>query len=177
MTRHEGPLLEGEKVCLRPFTATDIDAAYLGWLNDTETMRFSNQRFRRHDAASAEAYLASFDGSPNLFLSIRDRQDDRAVGTMTAYRSLHHGTADVGILVGDPGVRGRGYGQDAWNVLLDWLLGQGTRKVTCGTLAVNRPMIRIAERAGMVPDGARREQELVDGTPVDILHYARFNDR
>lgn len=169
-----GPVLTTAKVRLRPFTAEDINAAYLDWLNDPETMRWSNQRFSRHDLDSCAAYLESFTGTSNLFLSVRELGKDRAIGTMTAYRNLNHRTADMGILIGDRSVWGRGYGQDAWNALLEWLLTDGVRKVTCGTLALNKPMIRIAERAGMSLDGVRREQELLDGQAVDLVHFARF---
>lgn len=171
------PLLQGDKVLLRPFGAEDINEAYIGWLNDPVVTRFSNQRFRTHDRASCEAYLATFGGTPNLLVSIRRRDDDRAVGTMTAYVSPHHGTADVGILLGDRSVWGQGYGQEAWNLMIDWLLSRPRmRKVTAGTLAVNRPMIRLAERSGMLLEGVRREQELVDGQAIDIFHFARFRD-
>ena len=176
MTGQPSELL-AERVRLTRFTAADITDAYIGWLNDPLVTRFSNQRFRTHDRASSEQYLATFDGSPNLFFSIRRRDDDRAIGTMTAYVSPHHRTADMGILIGDRSAWGGGFGQDAWNTLLAWLLGEGgMRKVTAGTLAINRPMIRIAENSGMLLEGRRARQEIVEGQEVDILQYARFAD-
>ena len=169
--------LLGERVRLTRFSADDITDAYIGWLNDPLVTRFSNQRFVTHDRASSERYLATFEGSPNLFLSVRRRDDDCAIGTMTAYVSPQHRTADMGILIGDRSAWGGGFGQDAWNTLLGWLLGEGAmRKVTAGTLAVNEPMIRIAERSGMLLEGRRVRQEIVDGEEVDILQYARFAD-
>lgn len=171
------PDLVGERVLLTRFTQADITDDYLGWLNDPEVTRFSNQRFERHDRSSSARYLKSFEGSPNLFLSIRRRDEGRAIGTMTAYISEHHRTADVGILIGDGSHRGGGYGQDAWNTLVDWLLSErGLRKVTAGTLALNQPMIRLAERSGMVLEGRRARQEIVDGQEVDVLYFARFAD-
>lgn len=162
---------------IRPFAAADIDAAYLGWLADAEVLRFSNQRFRRHTAASCAAYLDSFAGSANLFASVRLLADDRAIGTMTAYRSPHHGTADVGILMGERASWGQGYGLEAWSALLAWLAGQpGMRKLTCGTLDLNLGMQRLAERSGMQLEARRHAQELVDGRPCDVLLYARFVD-
>ena len=65
------PVLDGGRVRLRPFTAADISAAYIGWLNDPEVVRYSNQRFLHHDRASCERYLAGFAGSSNLFVSLR----------------------------------------------------------------------------------------------------------
>lgn len=172
------PILEGKKAQLRPFTEDDIGPAYLGWLNDLEVTQFSNQRFRRHDAVTSRAYLDTFAHGPNLFLGIERVADGRLVGTMTAYVAEPHGTADIGILLGDRATWGTGIAADAWRLLAGWLLGdRGLRKLTCGTLDTNAAMKRLAERCGMLPDGRRVAQELVVGTPVDIVYYARFGDR
>jgi RimJ/RimL family protein N-acetyltransferase len=163
-------LLLGQRVTLRPFTADDIGADYVGWLNDRELMKFSNQRFRSHSADSCRAYVDSFAGSSNLFMAIHHGTD--LVGTMSVYRSAAHGTADIGLLIGRGG--GNGWGRDAWATMLDYLLGQGTRKVTGGTLRCNVPMVKIMQACGMQPDGVRIGQELVDGQPQDVLYFARF---
>lgn len=165
--------LEGARVMLDSFTDADIGDVYIGWLNDPEVVRFSNQRFRTHSIESCRAYLASFEGTANLFLAIRRREDGVHIGTMTVYRSIPHGTADVGIMVGERG--GGGYGQDAWDTLLRWLLDRGDiRKVTAGTLACNTGMVRLMERSGMTLEGTRRAQELVEGVPQDIVLYGKF---
>jgi ribosomal-protein-alanine N-acetyltransferase len=175
MTLRLSPL-EGRLVRLRTFGSGDIDERYLGWLNDPRVVRLSNQRFRTHDRASCEAYLASFAGSSNLFVSVRDRLDDRAIGTMTAYVNPHHETVDVGIMIGDASRWGGGYGQDAWLTLTDWLVAQpGVRKLTAGTLACNRGMVRLMERSHMHHEATRKAQELIDGEPQDMVHYARFS--
>lgn len=171
------PLLRSERLMVRPFRPTDITPEYLGWLNDPVVTRFSNQRFRRHDRASAEAFLAGFAGQPSRFLSVRLLADNRAIGTMTAHISPHHGTADMGILLGARDVWGRGYGLECWSLLMGWLIGEaGIRKVTAGTTSVNHGMIQIMERSGMQHEATRRAQELIEGAPVDILYYARFGD-
>lgn len=171
----DSPDLIGRKVRLRRFTEADITDDYIGWLNDPIVTRFSNQRFVRHDSDSCRRYLASFDGTPNLFVSVRRLGDDHAIGTMTAYVSPHHGTVDVGILIGERAVWSGGYGQDAWNSLTDWLLSRpDIRKVTAGTAAVNEAMIRLAERSGMALEGRRLRQEIIQGEEVDILYFGKF---
>ena len=169
--------LTGEKVSLRPFSPADVTEVYVGWLNDPEVTRFSNQRFRSHSRESCEAYLASFADTANLFVSIRDAKSDRAIGTMTAYRNEHHVTCDVGIMIGERDYWGGGYGQEAWNLLTDWLLTEGgVRKLTAGCLAPNGGMVRLMERSGMVREAVRKDHEIVDGRPEDIVLYARFSD-
>lgn len=175
-------LLQGQRVRLRPFTAADITDAYVAWLNEPEVVRYSNQRFVRHTRESCRRYFEGFgEGSPNLFASLRVAKPDASergeipVGTLTAYRSLQHGTADVGILLGERAVWGQGIGLEAWRLLTDWLLTTpGLRKVTAGTLACNLAMISVAERSGMQREGVRAAQEVVAGVPADIVFFARF---
>lgn len=169
--------LSGSKVTLQQFTESDITSTYISWLNDPVTMRFSNQRFLHHDACSSQRYLATFEGSPNFFFTVRDKSTGNAIGTMTAYLSPPHGTADLGILIGERSAWGQGFGLDAWTALLVHLLQQPhIRKVTAGTLACNTPMLSLAAKSGMTPDGQRKQQELVDGVPHDILYFAKFSN-
>jgi RimJ/RimL family protein N-acetyltransferase len=169
--------LNGKNIKLLPFEEADITARYIDWLNDAAVVRFSNQRFIQHSAASCLAYLRSFDGKPNRFYSIRRQVDDVAIGTMTAYAAVHHGTVDLGIMIGEHAVWGKGYGQDAWDTLLQAVLAtEGVRKITAGTLDCNLGMLRIFERSGMQKEAVRLAQEIVDGTPHDIVYYARFRD-
>ena len=168
------PLLS-EHLRISQFTEDDITAEYIGWLNSPEVMRYSNQRFHKHDLKSCTRYFKSFDGTPNLFLSIRLRQDDVVIGTMTAYRNLHHATADVGIMIGSTIGTGRGFGVEAWKSLIGWLLVDGgARKVTAGTLACNHAMVRLAEKSGMTLEGTRLAQEIVDDQPQDMLLFGKF---
>jgi len=167
--------LTGSRVEVRPFAESDLTGDYVAWLNDPEVVRYSNQRFRTHTLESCRQYLAGFAGSVNQFLSIRSRETDRAIGTMSVYHVPQHGTADVGIMLGDRAEWGKGIGQDAWTLVIDWLVGDGgLRKVTAGTLGCNIPMLRLMQRSGMHEEAIRRAQELVDGRPEDIIHYARF---
>ena len=167
--------LSGPRLTLHQFGQGDITDDYIGWLNNPEVVRFSNQRFRTHDRASCEAYLKSFEKSDNLFIGIKQKADGRAIGTLTAFVNRQHGTADVGIMVGEAAVWGDGFGLEAWQLLTDWLLDiAGMRKVTAGTLACNIGMIRIAERSGMIEEGRRFAQEIVDGEPQDVVYFGRF---
>lgn len=170
-----GFAIRAGNLALEPFTEQDITPRYLGWLNDPEVMRFSNQRFRSHEHASCLAYVRSFAGTPSVFLRIRMVEDDTVVGTMTAYVAVPHGTADMGLLVGERSRWGQGIGLAAWSGLMTHLLRErGLRKVTAGTLACNTGMLRIMERSGMHCEGRRVAQEMVDGKPQDVVYFAKF---
>ena len=160
---------------LRPFEAANINAKYLGWLNDPEVTRFSNQRFHQHTAESCASYLASFTSSSNSFLLIEQLEDQGPIGTATVYRNIRHGTADIGMMLGERRCWGKGYGREAWQAVLEALLAEtGMRKITGGTVRPNRAMIRIMEQSGMTLEAVRARHELIEDQAVDLLYYARF---
>lgn len=171
------PPMEGQIIRLRPFAETDIGARYLSWLNDPQVVRYSNQRFRRHDLASSLRYLEGFAGTDNLFVAVVDKVSGSMLGTMTAYVARHHGTADIGLMIGERDAWGKGIGQDAWNTLCDWLAGPevALRKLTAGAASPNVAMVRIMERSGMQLEAVRPKQEIIDGEAVDLLYYGRFS--
>ena len=168
-------MLTTARLRLRPFQLVHITVTYLSWLNDPAVMRFSNQRFRTHTAQSSTTYLESFAGTANSFLLITQRGDGRPIGTATVYRSPQHGTADIGLMVGDRQCWGQGYGREAWQAVLEALLQEpGIRKVTGGTARPNQAMVRIMEQSSMELEAVRARQELIEGQSVDLLYYARF---
>jgi RimJ/RimL family protein N-acetyltransferase len=168
--------LHGRKVDIFPFERHDITDTYVSWLNDPEVTKFSNQRFHEHNLESCIRYFDKFVKSNNLFLSVRRCDNGQAIGTMTVYFAHHHGTADVGILIGERTVWAMGYGQDAWSTMIDWLSCQeAIRKVTAGTLASNKGMINLMENSGMELEAVRKNQEIVEDKPVDVLYYAKWH--
>ena len=164
--------LTGQLITLRPFTSSNITSEYIGWLNNPAVLRYSNQRFRTHNVETCEAYLSSFIQTDNMFLAIY--RESEFVGTMNVYVSQAHKTADMGIMIGYQ-CWGKGIGTDAWTTLMRYLFQSGIRKVTGGALRCNTAMVNIMMKSGMKPDGVRVAQELVNGEPEDILHFAMFN--
>jgi RimJ/RimL family protein N-acetyltransferase len=168
-------IITGDRVYLRAFGREDIDEDYLSWLNDRDVVRYSNQRFINHSRQSCLNYLESFTGSANLFLAIVSNDTERKLGTMTMYQSLPHKTVDIGIMIGDKSVWGKGLGLEAWNLAMSYAFNSlGVRKVTAGTSSENKGMIRIMEKAGMQFEACRSRQEIIEGNEVDVLYYAKF---
>ena len=167
--------LHGALVELSIFTENDITDDYLAWLNDSNVVEFSNQRFLSHDIISCQKYLSSFKGTDNLFILIKTKDKRKPIGTMTAYFNFNHGVVDLGILIGDTSVWGKGYGQDAWNTLTSWVLElNAVRKITAGTLSCNLGMLRILERSGMSLEATKKSQEVIDNTVVDVNYFCKF---
>jgi RimJ/RimL family protein N-acetyltransferase len=97
---------------------------------------------------------------------------------MSAYILIQHSTADIGILIGRKTEWGAGVGQEAWDLLVNWLLEVGgIRKVTAGTLCKNKAMLRIMGRSGMACEAIRPKQEFFEGAYEDMHFFSKYNPR
>jgi RimJ/RimL family protein N-acetyltransferase len=159
------------------FDERHLTGRYVGWLNDAEVVRYSEQRHRRHDLASCRDYFEAMRRSDGYFSAIEDTQTGQGhVGNVTVAVDAPNRLADIAILIGERGRWGNGLGLEAWTAVMRALLErEGFRKVTGGAVASNRAMIRIMEKSGMTPDGRRRAHHLVGGIGEDVVYYAAFS--
>jgi RimJ/RimL family protein N-acetyltransferase len=173
----ESTVIETERLRIVTFSAEHLTSRYVGWLNDPDVVRFSQQRLRKHTLESCRDYWRSFEGSPNYFWAIVARDPELGhIGNMNAYVDTADQVADVGILIGERSAARKGHATEAWTAVCAYLFAKGIRKVTCGTLAVNIPMMDLARRVGMKEDGRRVRQVLLNGSEVDVVYWALFRD-
>lgn len=167
-----------ERLLITPFTEKHISERYLGWLNDRELMRYSEQRHRLHTRVSALAYLRSFADSPHCFWAIEERREGLGhIGNLNAYVDVPNGVADVGILIGESRARQKGYGLEGWLAVCRFLLTTlGMRKISAGAMAANIPMLKLMRAAGMREDGVRRGHYFLEGREMDIINMALFRN-
>jgi RimJ/RimL family protein N-acetyltransferase len=166
--------LQTAHLTLLPFREDMVSDRYVGWLNDADVVRYSEQRHRAHTRETCLAYVRSIDGVNSHLWAIHE--GPAHIGNISAHRDCCNGTADVGILLGARQRHGAGLGSEAWRAVCDWLLATGVRKVTAGAMAANQPMLRVFAKTGMV-DEARLKSHFVFGDRlVDAVLVARFRD-
>lgn len=174
------PIIETPRLRIVPFSEEHLTAHYVQWLNDPETVRFSEQRHHNHTLASCREYWQSFIGSLHYFwaLELREPSPTNHIGNMNAYVDIHNLVADVGILIGERACWGGGYGTEAWVAVCNYLLYEaGMRKVTAGTIAENSGMLHIMKKTGMIEDGVRKRHFIFEGREVDLIHAALYSEK
>jgi len=150
----------------------------VNWLNDPEVVRYSEQRHKKHTLESCRQYWQSFIDSPHIFWAMMAIKPPLGhIGNMNAHVDTANSVADVGILIGERTIWGKGYGLEAWLAVCNYLLyGVGIRKVTAGTIEANKGMLKIMKKARMIADGRRIRQCVVEGSEKDIIHTALFRN-
>lgn len=172
----EGKIIETQRLRIVPFSEAYLSSRYVSWLNDPVVVRYSIQRYKRHTLETCREYWQSFKDTPNSLwaITVVDGEFEH-IGNISAYIDVYNSIAGVGIMIGERGVWGQGYGLEAWVAVCHYLLYDiGVRKVEAGTLVSNKGMLRIMEKSGMVADGRRIRHWLVDGQEVDAVFAALF---
>ena len=61
--------------------------------------------------------------------------------------------------------------------MTEWLKNrEEVRKITAGTVSINKPMLALMSAANMIQDGHRRRHQIIKGNEVDVMYFAIFND-
>jgi RimJ/RimL family protein N-acetyltransferase len=144
------------------------DSVYLRQLDSDPVMQWSAKKYtawiERDD--SPEVPQQEYD------FRINTLQDDRLIGFVSLFLlTPHHRDAWVGIGIGEPEYRGKGYGTDAMRVILRYAFAElNMHRVSLGLFAYNTRALHSYEKAGFKLEGRERGSELRDGQRTDMLY-------
>ncbi|MBN1562408.1 MAG: GNAT family N-acetyltransferase [Anaerolineae bacterium] len=167
-------LLQGERVRLTACEPRDLPLL-ARWYQDTDFAR-------RFDAAPAmpktekqvAEYIEDQQKSPTGYpfaIRLLDAED------MIGYCELdgilwNQGTGWLALAIGDPALRGQGYGTEALRLLLAFGFAElNLRRVQLTVFSYNVPAIRLYEKLGFQREGVFREFLHRDGRTFDMLLY------
>ena len=167
-----GTLFTGNLVRLTAKRAEDNNVI-AGWQNDAEFLRLlddeparprSPQELNKQDKDHQD-HTSQFE------FMFRTVADDRLIGFGGLWINWNHRTGWLGIGIGEPAYRGRGYGTDAMRLLV----GYGFReldlhRIQLGVLVNNPRAIRCYEKVGFVREMVRRAEIYRDGRRIDALY-------
>lgn len=84
--------------------------------------------------------------------------------------------AEFGIFIGEESSRGKGYGQEAAQLICQYGFDNlGLHKIMLRVFAFNKAAIRSYEHAGFVQEAYLKEEEKINGTFYDIIYMAKIN--
>ena len=171
MTPSPPTFLLGERTRLRPLSVADIDGPYLSWFNDPEVSRLTSHHVFPYTREQALEWVAALAGRRDALVLAIER-DGRHVGNISLQEIDPVGrTAELAIVL-DRSVWGEGVGSEA----AELIVGHGFKalnlhRISCGTVAANHGMRRLAERLGMSQEGVRRDAVWTDGAHHDVIEY------
>ena len=163
----------GEKVALGPLRK-DLVPTYLRWFNDFGTLRTLGQLPVPLTLEQEEKWYerAVTRGDSDIAFTIYEKATARPIGNVDL-RDIDHRnrTAAFGIAIGEPDARGKGYGTEATQLMLDYAFtAQGLHNVMLHVHEYNLAGIRAYTKAGFNEFGRRRECHFMGGRFWDLIH-------
>lgn len=157
---------------LFPLEVDDVGAGYVDWLNDPQLNRFLESRFAQHTLESTRAFVAGCrEAASSLLLGVRcEWLGTEHVGNIKIEVNKHHGLGEIGILIGNKQVHGRGVATHAIKAMAGIARVElGLRKLSAGCYASNKGSERAFVKAGFVVEGIRPGHFLLDGHAEDLV--------
>ncbi len=163
--------ITGELVALGPLLR-DLVPLYQRWMNDLVTARNLGRVGPLTHKAEQAWYDRAALSETNASFTIYDRATMQPVGTAQLMDIRHRNRrADFGISIGEPEFRGRGYGTEATQLMLDYAFTVvGLHNVALTVAEFNPAGIRAYEKAGFREFGRRKECWLMNGRLWDEIH-------
>jgi RimJ/RimL family protein N-acetyltransferase len=157
--------IEGRLVALGPQCRKHLPL-YWRWINDFGTTRTLGVPMQPMTLEQEIAwYEQTGTGESRYAFTIYERASWRAIGNCELVNvNMQHRRAEVGIMFGEPAMRGRGYGTEAVQLLLDYAFTVlGLHSVMLRVYAYNHAARRCYEKAGFRETGRRRESRWFNG--------------
>lgn len=174
MSDPEAPIVTfaGELVALGPLRREAIPQ-YVRWMNDFAVTRYLAVQPRPTTLEQETAWFeqaATNEHERNF--SITERASGRVVGNCGMFDVLlPHRRAEVGIVIGEPDARGKGYGTEAMRLLLDYAFTVvGMHSIMLMVYEFNPAARRCYENVGFREIGRRRESRWFNGRFWDEIY-------
>jgi RimJ/RimL family protein N-acetyltransferase len=168
-------MVRGRLVHLRPTEPGDVEL-FLRWLNDAEVTQHLASRAplgRAYEERWIERLLESH-GKDTYHFVICRLDDGEPIGSVALDElDLVNGSAGVGIVIGEKGLWGMGYGTDAMDAVLDFGFGQlRLERVWLDVFVGNDRAVASYRKSGFVLEGTLRSAHFTRGRHVDVQRMA-----
>ena len=164
-------MLNSSRLCLRALEPSDLNAIYLGWLNDPEVNRYLETRFLPQTQEALQGYWQAHRDDPaSPWFAICLVGDGRHIGNIKLgpIQWLHR-RADLSLFIGDRSCWAQGYASEAIALVRDWGFRElDLRKLNAGIYAGNIGSRRAFEKCGFELEGTLRDEVVSGGQRLDV---------
>jgi RimJ/RimL family protein N-acetyltransferase len=162
------PKIVGERIYLSPICLEDAER-YAAWLNDLGTSRYLTLASAQVTLQGEREALVAL--SKEHAYAIVEKSKDELLGNVGIFQiDGVHRSAEVGIFIGDPRKRGKGYGSEALRLLCDYGFNVlNLASIRLRTYAFNGRAAASYRKVGFKEAGRLRKAHFYAGAYHDVL--------
>ena len=169
-------IIHGEKIVLRAVEEAD-NTMLLSLINDPDTeMMLGGSSWPVSESEQLKWFEHQERNRDVLRCIVALKEDGRAIGTIILSEiDQKNATGHIHIKMSKDGGRGKGYGTDAVNTMVQYAFEE--LRLNCiyaNILSYNEASIRLFERCGFKRDGILRQRVFKKGQFYDLFYYSRL---
>ena len=144
---------------------------FVGWLNDPEVVKYSENRHLEHSFESQMEYWSELEAEPVRYFFIKTKQGGKSaiIGCASANYDDFNLSSDISIMIGDKNYWKKGLGKEAFGAMIENERLHGIKRVTAGMMDSNISMIRTALACGMKTEAVIPDSFKVGDTRVPLV--------
>lgn len=162
--------LSGSRVYLRPMEPEDLEQVR-SWVNSEKTRKLIGSTGPMNREGARAWFERAQNDEHRVWFSVVHREDHRLIGEAgllkinQAWRS-----ADMTMIIGDPGFRRQGLGTEAAHLLLEYAFDSlNLNRLSVWVASSNTPGLAWWQKIGFKQEGVARQAYFHDGTYHDFV--------
>lgn len=167
--------IDGGPIYLRLPQDSDLKGRWYQWFNDPIVTRYQNKGIFPNTAGRQKKYyLFAMNSKSDIVFAIIEKKSGKHIGCV----GLHgidpvHRHAELGIVIGEKGSWGKGYGRIAWNMITDYGLNVlNLHRIYATVMEDNTASVRSAKASGFKVEGCLRDLYFKNGKYQSALLLA-----
>jgi [ribosomal protein S5]-alanine N-acetyltransferase len=174
LRKNKLPIIKTRRLILREINVDDISLEYIAWMNDPETIKFLDVRFRPPTIKDMREYIQSKleDVISSMHFGVYDSNGMRLIGTVTLpHINRNHFYAEISFVIGEMSAKGKGYATEAIHGLTYYAFYySGICMLYSEHLETNKASNRVLLKNGYIDEG-RFKKKFIDynGCRVDSV--------
>ena len=172
-------MLEGKNIILRPLKMNDWEKS-IQWRNNLSIKEMAMMHpFPITEMVEREWYenIMKSKDDKVIYFTITTRDDDPIGFVLLNKINYTHKNCRLGIVIGETEEQGKGYGQEATKMIIEYAFNKlNLRKVTLEVLSNNKAALHIYHKLGFVKEGELKEHFFWDKKYSNIVIMSVFNN-
>ena len=170
------PILESERLIIKPLGLSFLSITYVEWMNDKEVNKYLSSG-GDYDLEKLEKFLKEVENNKILFWAIITKDTKTHIGNIKIDPiDFNNGTCEYGIMMGNKKVWGKGYAKEVSRLVIDYCFTKlNLRKMTLGCIEDNKKAIKLYDSLNFIIEGRFKDHINHNGKFVNVIRMALFN--
>lgn len=171
--------IAGERIYLRALTPDDVNDNYIEWLRDDAVTQFLEIRWQVFSNEDIRGYVKLMnDSSKDYLFGIFLKGNNEHIGNVKVGEiNQMHRFGDVGLLIGNKDMWGKGYGTEAVRLATQYAFEElNLNHLKAGMYADNKGCYKAFVKAGYREAGRYKSRRFYKGVYVDEVLVEKWKD-